>query len=203
MKNQLYTVLLATLIAPAFAAPPRVCANSDEAARIAPLLAKDPVGPVSSAMIGQQLGLNEALVVSSYGRDKAIGVGAENFAAIWKNLNGWDKAMVLITKGGNVFEVSTKIVTGKPSERSKYFNLEYQGPGLAGHLRPDLLSAIYALALPTKEGMARGLMFFGEQGESVFGVFVPGEGGKPTARQLADFDATWALLKSLPAICAS
>ncbi len=187
----------------ALADPPRVCANKDEAARIAPALAKGPVGPVTSAALAQELGLNEALIVSSYDRQQAVGVSGASFAQVWGSLNAWGESMILITKGGNVFEVRSKVPPGEPSKRSKFFNLKGSGPGFSGHLRPDLITAIYGFALPTKDGATRGLMFFGENGESVYGVFVASEGRQPTADEMAKFQATWDLLKSLPPLCAA
>lgn len=202
MKTLLSICLFASAAA-ALADTPRLCANTAEAALIAPALAKGPVGPVSSAAVGQELKLNEALIVSTYKPEQAVGVSGANFAPVWSSLNAWGDSMILITKGGNVFEVSSKVRPGEPSKRSKFFNLQGSGPGLSGHLRPDLISAIYGLALPTKEGAARGLMFFGEQGESVFGVFVASEGREPSADELAKFKTTWDLLKSLPPVCGS
>ncbi len=200
--KKLLVIFFSLSAAGAFADPQRVCANKDEAALIAPLLAKGPVGPVSSAAIGLELKLNEALVVSTYNHDQAIGVSGAHFAAIWNSLTTWGESMILITKGGNVFEVTSAIRPGEPSKRSKFFNLQGSAGALGGHLRPDLVSAIYGLALPTKEGAVRGLMFFGEQGEGLFGVFVAAEGRQPTAAELAKFQATWSLLKSLPPLCA-
>lgn len=196
-------ILLSLSAATALADTPRVCANKDEAARIAPALARGPVGPVSSAAIATELSLNEALIVSTYKPEQAVGVSGASFAQVWGSLNAWGESMILITKGGNVFEVTSKIRPGEPSKRSKFFNLKGSGAGLGGHLRPDLISAIYGFALPTKEGAARGLMFFGENGESAYGVFVASEGRQPSADELAKFQATWDLLKSLPALCAA
>ena len=136
-------ILLSLSAATAVADPPRLCANKDEAARIAPALAKGPVGPVSSAALAQALGLKEALIVSSYDRQQAVGVSGASFAQVWGSLNAWGESMTLITKGGNVFEVTSKIPPGEPSKRSKFFNLKGSGAGLGGHLRPDLITAIY------------------------------------------------------------
>ena len=194
-------ILLSLSATTALADPPRVCANKDEAARIAPALAKGPVGPVTSAALAQELGLNEALIVSSYDRQQAVGVSGASFAPVWASLNAWGESMILITKGGNVFEVTSKVPPGEPSKRSKFFNLKGSGAGLSGHLRPDLITAIYGFALPTKDGATRGVMFFGENAESVYGVFVASEGRQPTVDEMAKFQATWDLLKSLPPLC--
>jgi hypothetical protein len=46
-------------------------------------------------------------------------------------------------------------------------------------------------------------MFFGENADSSYGVFVASEGRQPTADEMAKFQATWDLLKSLPPLCAA
>jgi putative heme iron utilization protein len=196
-------IILCLSAAAASAEPPRVCANKEEAARIAPALARGPVGPVTSAALAQELGLNEALIVSTYNPEHAVGVSGASFAQVWSSLNAWGESMVLITKGGNVFEVTSRIPPGEPSKRSKFFNLKASGAALGGHLRPDLLTAIYGFALPTKDGATRGVMFFGENADSSYGVFVASEGRQPTADEMAKFQATWDLLKSLPPLCAA
>jgi putative heme iron utilization protein len=152
-------------------------------------------------MAADKLKLSEAVVASALPPTLGIGVPGSEFAAVWASLGTWDKATTLIRQGGHIFEVVTRIPAGKPSDRpgSKFFNL-VPGTGLNGHLRPDLVSAIYALRLDGPEGPIRGLVFLDPEGASVFGVFT-GEGPDQPAALTAQFDATWALLKTLPRAC--
>lgn len=106
-------------------------------------------------------------------------------------------------KGANVFEVFSPVAPGAPSTRSDYYNIEYSHP-LRGHLRPDLYTSIYAVAIPTQEDAAfRGVIFYDPDGESVFGAFLSGEALKPPASELAKFDAVIAFIRSKPAVCSS
>jgi putative heme iron utilization protein len=129
----------------------------------------------------------------------SLGVDGGHFRAVWDSMTGWGEAMVLIQKGGNVFEIRSKIPAGEPSTRSKFFNLGEAAFG--GHLRPDLFAAIHILSLKGREGAVRGVFFYDGSGASVFGTFIGGEGAAATAQQVAAFEQTWALLRSLPRRC--
>ena len=80
--------------------------------------------------------------------------------------------------------------------------LERRGGGIAGHLRPDLYTVIYALdILGTDGGGLFGVSFHDASGAAVFSVFVPGEGAPPTASALRQFRETAALMRALPGLC--
>lgn len=182
-------------------APPAAaaCATADETARVQALYSKGPAPmPFQSQ---EELKLPESTIASALPMELATGIDGAHFRAVWDSLATWDNALVMIRKGGNVFEVNTKIVAGEPSKRSKFFNLGHES-SLSGHLRPDLIASIYAVALPGREGVARGVFFYDAAGESVFGVFLPGEGAEPSAAALAGFEKTRSMIRSLPPRCA-
>lgn len=182
-------------------APPAAatCATTDETARVRALYSKGPAPmPFQSQ---EELKLPESTIASALPTELATGIDGAHFRAVWDSLATWDNALVMIRKGGNVFEVNTKIVAGEPSKRSKFFNLGHES-SLSGHLRPDLIASIYAVALPGREGVARGVFFYDAAGESVFGVFLPGEGAEPSAAALAGFEKTRSMIRSLPPRCA-
>ncbi len=120
---------------------------------------------------------------------------------VWESLQGWDEALTLVLVGGHVFEVHGRIPGGEPSRVSQMFNLTQTGPGLGGHIRADLIAAIYAVSLAGREGPMRGLAFLDARGDGVFHVFLP-EGRKPPPALVAQFEKTRALIESLPRACA-
>jgi putative heme iron utilization protein len=192
--------LLACLAAPAAAmAADATCPDGPQTARIAAAYAGRiaPMPFVAAA----ELGLPEVVVAGGLPAALGYGVDGRSFPAIWRSLGAWPDAVVMIRKGANIFEIHTRVPTGKPSTRSKLFNLDHDGV-LSGHLRPDLFTAIHAIQAPGPEGFMRGLFFFDGSGESVLGVFVPPAANPPPA-QVAAFDKTLALLKTLPARCAA
>ncbi len=176
------------------------CADASQAAAVRAAFARPALpAPFAAAM---ELKLPEAAVVSALPANQAHGIAATHFAAVWKSLQSWEDAVFVVMKGGNVFETHGRIMAGEPSKRSNYFNLRGEGAGVGGHLRPDLLSSIYALSLPGKESVTRGVIFYDKAGDQVFGVYVPGEGATPPASLVKAFETTAAAMRTLPAVCA-
>lgn len=154
------------------------------------------------APLAAQLGMSEALVASALPSAQAHGIAPGDFAAVWKSLERWENAVALVMHGPDVIEIEGPVGLGVPSQRSKFFNLERRGGGIAGHLRPDLYSAIYLLDIPGQDGGGlRGVSFHDAAGASVFSVFLPGEGAAPSAAALAKFRETAALMRAQPALC--
>jgi putative heme iron utilization protein len=198
------TSLLACLLAvagEAHAAGPvaagATCPDASQAARIASAYA-GATAPMPF-MAAAKLGLPEVVVAGGLPAALGHGVDGKAFQAVWQSLGAWPDAVVMIRKGANIFEIRTRVPTGKPSTRSKLFNLDHDA-ALSGHLRPDLFTAIHAIQAPGAEGFMRGVFFYDDSGESVLGVFVP-PAEAPPAAQVAAFDKTLALLKTLPPRC--
>jgi len=190
---------------PAAAAKPTVtstaaavrCPTPEERARVAERYAGPTAGlPLATA---PALKLPEAVVAAAMPTSMSIGVAASEFTKVWETLPAWGEVLSVLMKGGNVFEVETTIPTGKPSERSAFFNLA-KAP-LTGHLRPDLMGTIHLLEVPAKDGLVRGITFYGQDGQAILGYFISGEGRTPTPVQQAAFERTRSLLASLPRIC--
>ncbi|MEZ5459478.1 MAG: ChuX/HutX family heme-like substrate-binding protein [Steroidobacteraceae bacterium] len=173
------------------------CATPADAARIQAKYAQLPAPLPFQAT--RELGLNEAVISSALPEDLSLGVDGSHFRAVWDSVTGWGEALILIQRGAHVLEVHSPLPAGEPSTRSKFFNLG-TAP-FSGHLRPDLLSAIHLVAIPGREGLVRGAFFYDADGSHVFGAFIGGEGTEPSAQQLAAFEKTWALVKSLPRRC--
>ena len=151
-------------------------------------------------MAAAKLGLPEALVASAIAGKQVVGTPGAGFDAVWQSLQEWDDATVVVLKGGFVLEVRGRIPGGAPSAKSKFFNLKQDGAGLGGHLRPDLVGAIYAVDLAGAEAPIRGLTFLDTTGEGILGVYLP-EGGNPKPALLAQFEKTRALIAGLPRVC--
>lgn len=182
---------------PAAPPGPAPCAAAADVPRVAALYSAKEVPPTFQA--APQLRLPESAVAGALPATLGVGVDGSRFGDVWTSMTGWGPVVFLIMKGGNVFEVHGPVPTGEPSKKSKYFNLA-PGP-LSGHLRPDLVTAIHLVKLPSKEGFLRGALFYDERGDNVFGAFVGGEGAQPTAEQLAAFEKTWNQVKAMPQRC--
>ena len=175
-----------------------LCATAEQKAQIAPLYAGAIVPP--PFMAAQKLGLPEGIVASALPPVQATGVSGAAFSKVWDSLQGWDQALTLVLKGANVFEIHGRIPAGVPSTKSPFFNLQSAQTGLGGHLRPDLIGAIYAVNLVGAEGPMRGVTFVDQQGEGMFGVYLP-ESREPSPALVAQFDRTQALMAAMPRLC--
>lgn len=198
VRNGICVAVLGGAALPASAAEP-ACATTTQVSAVRAAFAKPtPPAPFAAAL---QLKMPEALVVSALPADQVHGVAATHFQTVWKSLETWDQAVFVVMKGGNVFESYGKVFAGEQSKRSNFFNLHGEGAGMSGHLRPDLLSSIYVIALPGKESVMRGVMFYDAAGEASFGVYIPGEGAPPSAALVKQFEATAEEIRALPSIC--
>lgn len=147
-----------------------------------------------------ELGVTEAVVLSALGEESAAGTTGQSFSKVWESLRSWTDAMTVIRLGGQVFEVHGPVNAGAPSTRSNFFNLSGHN-GVGGHLRPDLVSSIYAISLESERATVRGVTFLDQSGNSIFGVYVPSEGQEPPQEIVEQFNATKKLIASLPDAC--
>jgi putative heme iron utilization protein len=182
---------------PVFGASP-LCASPEQAATVQALYATAPVPP--TFMAAAKLGLPEAVVASAISGKQVVGTTGAGFDAVWKSLQEWDDATVVVLKADFVLEVRGRIPGGAPSTKSQYFNLKQDGAGLGGHLRPDLVGAIYAVDLAGAQAPLRGLTFLNAAGEGIFGIYVP-EGANPNPALVAQFEKTRAVIAGLPRVC--
>ncbi len=178
-------------------APAAACASPADVARVRDRYASGPA-PLPFQLV-PELKLPESTIASALPAELSLGVDGSYFRAVWDSLRNWGETLILIQKGAHIIEVHSRIPAGEPSTRSKFFNLGEAA--FSGHLRPDLLTAIHIVSMRGREGMVRGVFFYDESGANVFGVFVGGEGGEPSTAQLAAFEKTWSLFKSLPRRC--
>jgi putative heme iron utilization protein len=179
---------------------PSLCATPEQAQKVRELYAQPPSPP--PFMAAPKLGLSDAIVLSALPSDKAVGVPGSEFGKVWESLQGWNRSLTLVLKAGHVFEIYGPIMPGAPSKTSQFFNLKYPQAGLGGHLRPDLVAAIYAITLQGREGPIRGVTFVDANGENAFNVFLP-ESQEPTAAEMAQFEKTRALMAGMSRACAS
>ncbi len=199
MRKQLRLIvgLCVAATAPLAAATPW-CATNEQRSAVRTAMA-DPAKP-APFRIAAKLALPEATVQSALA-PASYGIEASHFRSVWSSLTTWDEAVTVVMKGGHIFETHGRIPEGEPSKRSQFFNLKSVAEGMHGHLRPDLLSAIYVMELAIGDETQRGVLFYDKQGDIAFGVYLPGEGHTPTTATLQQFAATRRLIEQQPALC--
>lgn len=180
------------------AAPVAVCASPVQVKAVRDRIAANP--KFQPAALAGELQMSEVAVVGALPPERSTGIAGRHFPEIWQLLQGWDDAVFIVRKAGNVFEIHGRVHAGEPSKVSRYFNLA-DGAGVSGHLRPDLVSAIYAVTLPGREGDEHGVLFYDATGGLAFEVYVPNSSRDPNAGVLAQFLATRAQMEKLPRLC--
>jgi len=151
--------------------------------------------------VAQREAITEAQLLSVLPPEQAIGTGGEAFGTVWQSLQAWPESLTLIERSGQLFEVLGRIPSGEPSKVSRFFNLGDQSHGLSGHLRPDLVTAIYVTELPGRGRTEHGVQFIDAAGGVVFGVYVPNEQAAAGNETLAAFRAIRKLVEELPRLC--
>ena len=196
-------MLIGTTGAARAADAPALCATPDQVKQVQAHYAANP--GAMPAVASRTLKLPDAVIASALPADQAYGTSGAGFIPVWESLMAWDSPVVIVIKSGSVIEIRGRIPKGEPSKISNYFNVDEKGEGMSGHLRPDLMTTIYAVDLPTKAANAplRGILFFDAAGETVFGVYAAGESeGRPASPALvAQFEKTRALIRSMPKLC--
>lgn len=178
-----------------------LCATPDQAIEVQAVYKVSGGARLVPALAARQLDMPEVVIASAMPAVDKAGTSAEGFEEIWTSVTQWEKAFTLIIKEGHVFEIDGAVPQGKRSERSNYFNLDIDAP-FGGHIRSDQMSAIYTVALPGRGGsVARSIHFFDQSGVTAFSVVMGGEAGDPDADDIARFDETMALVKSMGSIC--
>ena len=199
MKNTLAATALALVLSAGTATGGELCANAEQISKVRAFYTVN-VGALPP-IAARRLQMPESLMLSALDDTQVQSAAGDAFEEVWSTMSDWGTSTFLIMKGANVFEIASGVGKGSPSKQSDYYNIEYTHP-VRGHLRPDLYSSVYALVLNREEGPpARGVLFYDENGASVFGVFLAGEGADPGPEEVAKFQRVWDLLKSKPNAC--
>ncbi len=198
MLRYISAAVLLSLAQGSVLASSSLCATPEQATAVRALYATAPVPP--TFMAAARLGMPEALVASAISGQQVIGTTGAGFEAVWNSLQDWADATVVLLKSGYVFEVRGRIPAGAPSTKSQFYNLKQDAAGLGGHLRPDLVGAIYAVDFVGAQGPLRGVTFVDAAGEGIFGVYLP-EGAEPKPALKAQFEKTRAVIAGLPRVC--
>ena len=178
------------------------CASAEQTSAVQAFYAEGGGIPWQAQQRGG-LDMSEELIASALAPEQAVGANGDAFDDVWTAMTAWQNATILVMKGGNVLETKSGINSGVPSERSAFFNLGDEHP-FSGHLRPDLVSSIYAFELPGDGGRTtRSVAFFGQEGESIFYAAMAGEDPEvgPTDEEIAQFNAVKDVIASKPALC--
>lgn len=120
-------------------------------------------------MLKNALKVSELEVLENLDERETLILGNASFDNVWEFLTTFKKLTLFLEKAGNIFEIDTRIGSGK--EGMGYFNLFEKGC-LNGHLVKDSVSHIALLKLPFMHLTSYQVVFLGKDGNSIFSFYL-------------------------------
>lgn len=125
----------------------KIAATHEEAAKIEELM-KAPF-PVTLATVAKALNTTELASAQKMPDDAVAfvtGSIAERFEALWAELASWQKVTLFIVHAGHVFEIQTKLSTGKCARG--YYNILQKDAVAGGHIKYEDIAAAHLSQCP-------------------------------------------------------
>lgn len=116
---------------------------------------------------------------------------AERFSDIWAELASWEKVTFFVIHASNVFEIQTKLSTGKISQG--YYNILHKDAVIAGHLKYDSIGAVAFMRMPFMGRESLSVQFFAKDGSTAYSVYAGRENHQIIPSVKDGFDKACAL----------
>lgn len=129
--------------------------------------------------LAKELGVPEQAVMECLPEQEVVRAGAEHFDEVMAMIATWGKVTTIVQTDSMVLEAKGMLPMG--SYGHGYFNLMgKQDYNVSGHIRADLLSAIYFIERPFMGMDSKSVQFFTLSGNPMYKVYL----GRDEKRQL-------------------
>lgn len=135
-------------------------------------------------MLKNALKVSELEVLQNLDERETLILGNAFFDKVWEFLTTFKKLTLFLEKEGNIFEIDTRIGSGK--DGMGYFNLFEKGC-LNGHLVKDSVSHISLLKLPFMHLTSYQVVFLGKDGNSIFSLYLGRENHQHDESEIEKF----------------
>lgn len=135
-------------------------------------------------MLKNALKVSEFEVLQNLDERETLILGNAFFDKVWEFLTTFKKLTLFLEKEGNIFEIDTRIGSGK--DGIGYFNLFEKGC-LNGHLVKDSVSHIALLKLPFMHLTSYQVVFLGKDGNSIFSLYLGRENHQHDESEIEKF----------------
>ena len=135
-------------------------------------------------MLKNALKVSELEVLQNLNEKETLILDNASFDKVWEFLTTFKKLTLFLEKAGNIFEIETRICSGK--EGMGYFNLFEKGC-LNGHLVKDSVSHIALLKLPFMHLTSYQVVFLGKDGNSIFSLYLGRENHQHDESEIEKF----------------
>ncbi len=129
--------------------------------------------------LAKELGVPELAIIKCLPEGECVSADPEHFEEIMTMIATWGKVTTIVQTGSVVLEAKGMLPLG--SYGYGYFNLMGKGDyNVGGHIRVDLLSAIYFVERPFMGMKSMSVQFYELSGAPMFKVYI----GRDEKRQL-------------------
>lgn len=135
-------------------------------------------------MLKNALKTTELEVLKNLDEKETLILDNSSFDRVWEFLTTFKKLTLFLEKEGNIFEIETRIGSGK--EGMGYFNLFEKGC-LNGHLLKESVASIALLKLPFMHLTSYQFVFLGKDGNSIFSLYLARENHQHDEKEVESF----------------
>ena len=147
----------------------RLCANETQRAQVRKAVAESPSAGIDD--LAKTLKISAAIVLDALPSEQRVGVRGDALGIVWGLLTRWPRAVVVLQRAGQIFEVHATIEPLRPGSGLRVLNFGANGAVLSGHLQPEHIGAIYAFLTKSDNRLIPvGVLFFNRSGELAFQI---------------------------------
>ena len=177
-----------------------LCASDTQRAQVRRLLEETPSAGVDD--LAKRLKSPPAIVLDAFPSEQRVGVEGNALGIVWDLLTRWPRAVVVLQRAGQIFEVHAPIEATRPVSGLRVLNFGTNTTVLSGHLRPEHIGAIYAFLAKSDDRLVPvGVLFFNRQGELAFQISPVGNPRDAPGGISEHFTATVSEMRKLNPIC--
>lgn len=154
----------------------------------------------------------ETVIASALPATQSIGTpGSAKIAQqIWKSIDEWGAStsikLVLTSGGKHAYSFPSHVPIALPDTGEGWLDMNADGgKGVHAHINGPYLKAVFATDIPgPKEGeRTQSISFYNQDGSLILGVYARVAGETFDQAAVEGFKKTWALIESMPRICAA
>lgn len=161
---------------------------------------------------GRHFNVAESVIASALPATQSIGTpgSAQVAQQIWKSIDQWGAntsvKLVLTSGGKHAYSFPSLVPITQPDTGEGWLDMYADGgKGVHAHINGPYLKAVFATDLPgPKEGeRTQAISFYNQDGSLILGVYARVAGETFDQAAVDGFKKTWALIESMPRICAA
>ncbi|WP_293852018.1 ChuX/HutX family heme-like substrate-binding protein [Steroidobacter sp.] len=154
----------------------------------------------------------ETVIASALPATQSIGTAgsAQVAQTVWKSIDEWGAntsiKLVLTSGGKHAYSFPSLVPMAKPDTGEGWLDMYADdSKGVHAHINGQYLKAVFATDLPGPKAGERtqAISFYNQDGSLVLGVYARVAGETFDQAAVEGFKKTWAVIESLPRICAA